>query len=145
MSLKKNTTTGKAKNQAKNAADDKQKLLDVQETTPLMSEFSGSSTASTKTRRNLAATQVRSDRFKNIEDGLVPWRYATGSKYTAAGPKAIDVEEAVALCQKAYYNFAVFRNTIDLMTEFSVSDIYLRGGNKKSRAFFEALFKKINI
>ena len=47
------------------------------------------------------------DRFKNIEDGLVPWRYSTGSKYTSAGPKAIDVEEAVALCQKAYYNFAV--------------------------------------
>ena len=145
MSLKKNTTTGKAKNQAKNAAEDKQKLLDVQETTPLMSEFSNSSIASTKTRRNVAGTQVRSDRFKNIEDGLVPWRYSTGSKYTSAGPKAIDVEEAVALCQKAYYNFAVFRNTIDLMTEFSVSDIYLRGGNKKSRAFFEALFKKINF
>ena len=49
------------------------------------------------------------------------------------------------LCQKAYYNFSTFRNTIDLMTEFSLNKLYLRGGSKKSKAFFHALFEKVNI
>lgn len=146
MSVKKNTTTGKKQNSANNAKEEEKSLLETQDTSPLMAEFSDSSTASsTRTRRNAASTMTRSDRYKNIEDGLVPWKYTTGSKYQKAGPKAIDIEEAVALCQKAYYNFSVFRNTIDLMTEFSVSDVYLRGGSKKSRQFFEALFRKINI
>jgi hypothetical protein len=57
----------------------------------------------------------------------------------------MDIRDAVVLCQKAYYNFAIFRNTIDLMTEFSCSDIYFKGGSQKSRDFFSALFKKINL
>ena len=142
MNSKKNTnnsktTTGASKSQ-------KGKLLKGEESQPLMADFMESS-ASTRTRRNAASTIVRHDRFKNIKDGLVPWKYSSQSKYSKGGVDAIDVEEAVALCQKAYYNFAVFRNTIDLMTEFSVNNVYLRGGSKKSRAFFEALFKKINL
>ncbi len=31
------------------------------------------------------------------------------------------------------------------MTEFSVNNIYFRGGSKKARKFFEAFFKKINL
>jgi hypothetical protein len=57
----------------------------------------------------------------------------------------IEVRDTIILCQKAYYNFSVFRNTIDLMTEFSVSDLYYTGGSRKSRDFFETLFKRINI
>tara|TARA_Y100000592_G_scaffold89260_1_gene146262 strand:+ start:10131 stop:12113 length:1983 start_codon:yes stop_codon:yes gene_type:complete len=143
MNSKKNTT---GKNVSKGTTNEKKgKLLDAEETKPLMADFSESSTASTRTRRNAASTIVRSDRFKNIKDGLVPWKYSTGSKYQQGGVDAIDVEEAVALCQKAYYNFSVFRNTIDLMTEFSVSDVFLKGGSKKSRRFLEALFKKMNL
>ena len=143
MNSKKNTT---GKNVSKGTTNEKKgKLLDAEETKPLMADFSESSTASTRTRRNAASTIVRSDRFKNIKDGLVPWKYSTGSKYQQGGVDAIDVEEAVALCQKAYYNFSVFRNTIDLMTEFSVSDVFLKGGSKKSRRFLEALFRKMNL
>tara|TARA_Y100000593_G_scaffold94174_1_gene191995 strand:- start:8124 stop:10067 length:1944 start_codon:yes stop_codon:yes gene_type:complete len=95
----------------------------------------------TRTRRNSSGGIERTNRFTNIEEGLIPFHYSTGiSNYSN-----IDVRDAVVLCQKAYYNFAVFRNTIDLMTEFSCSDIFLTGGSKKSRVFFEALFKKINI
>jgi len=39
----------------------------------------------------------------------------------------------------------MFRNVIDLMTEFSSSNIYFKGGSKKSRQFLEAYFKKINL
>ena len=95
------------------------------------------SVASTKTRRNSSSTIERTDRLANIEDGLVPFKYGTGSKSSS-----ITVRDAIILCQKAYYNFALFRNTIDLMAEFSTSNIYFRGGSVKSRKFFEALYKK---
>jgi len=96
---------------------------------------------STRTRRNLSGSINRTDRYKNIDDGLVPFRYSTGIKNSSN----MNIRDAVILCQKCYYNFAIFRNTIDLMTEFSCSNIYFTGGSKKSRDFFDALFKKINL
>ncbi|NBP00123.1 MAG: hypothetical protein EBU90_08320 [Proteobacteria bacterium] len=92
-------------------------------------------------RRNASSTINRTDRYKNIEDGLIPFKYSSGIKNSSN----MDIRDAVILCQKAYYNFAIFRNTIDLMTEFSSSNIYFQGGSQKSRDFFEALFKKINV
>lgn len=99
------------------------------------------SDSATKVRRNVAGTITRTDRYKNIEDGLIPFKYSNGVQNNSN----IDIKDAVILCQKAYYNFAIFRNTIDLMTEFSSSPIYFRDGSQKSRDFFEALFKKINV
>lgn len=94
-------------------------------------------------RRDIAGSIERTDRFKNIDDGLVPFRNSNA----VYGPSksAVDIRDAVILCQKCYYNFALFRNIIDLMTEFSIDNIYYKGGTKQSRIFFEALFKKINI
>jgi hypothetical protein len=126
-----------------------QKDKKMEEISPLMvAEASNKSTTSfassatnTPSRRNVSSTINRTDRYKNIEDGLVPFKYSSGIKNSSN----MDIRDAVILCQKAYYNFAIFRNTIDLMTEFSSSSIYFRGGSQKSRDFFEALFKKINI
>jgi hypothetical protein len=96
------------------------------------------------TRSNKSATIIRSDRFKNIEDGLIPFKYST-SGYGKGSSDGVEIRDAVILCQKAYYNFAVFRNTIDLMTEFSINDIYFEGGTQKSRDFLQAYFNKINL
>ena len=112
------------------------KTSKLQETIPLMA----SATAS-PTRRNRAGSIERTDRYKNIEDGMIPFKYS--SSYS--DKSSLEIRDAVMLCQKAYYNFSVFRNVIDLMTEFSVSNIYYRGGNAKSREFFDALFNKINL
>lgn len=103
--------------------------------------IASSESSNTRTRRNAASVINRTDRYKNIEDGLIPFRYSTGVKNSSN----MNIRDAVVLCQKAYYNFAIFRNTIDLMTEFSCSDIYFRNGSQKSRDFFNALFKKINV
>lgn len=92
------------------------------------------------TRRNAASVIERTNRFTNISDGLIPYKT---SGYGSSN--LMDIRDAVVLCQKAYYNIAIFRNTIDLMSEFSTSPIYFRGGNSKSRSFFEAFFKKINL
>ena len=112
------------------------KTSKLQETIPLMA----SATAS-PTRRNRAGSIERTDRYKNIEDGMIPFKYST----SYSDKSSLEIRDAVMLCQKAYYNFSVFRNVIDLMTEFSVSNIYYRGGNAKSREFFDALFNKINL
>jgi len=109
---------------------------------PLMAEIQASATGvATRTRGNRAAYIERTQRFTNIEEGLIPFNYSK----TAVNTSNLDVRDAVILCQKAYYNIAIFRNTIDLMSEFSVGDIHLEGGNKKSRDFFYALFKKMNL
>lgn len=97
----------------------------------------------TRTRRNSSSVIERTDRFSNIEEGLVPFNYSAGG--VGGSSSNLDIRDAVILCQKAYYNFSVFRNTIDLMTEFSVGSVYYREGSKKSRDFFEALFNKINL
>lgn len=113
--------------------DKKIKLKDL---IPLSIEGSAS-----PSRRNRSSVIERTDRYKNIEDGLIPFKYSG----TYSDNSSLDVRDAVMLCQKAYYNFSVFRNVIDLMTEFSVSDIYYKNGNSKSREFFDALFNKINL
>lgn len=97
--------------------------------------------SSTSTRRNVAGNIERTDRFANIDKGIIPFKY---SSYTN-NLSTLDVRDAVVLCQKAYYNVAIFRNTIDLMTEFSSCPIYLTGGSQKSKEFFGAYFKKINL
>jgi hypothetical protein len=107
---------------------------------PLMSNFSQTATAGTRTRRNLSSTIERTDKYIHIDNGLVPFKYGN-----VKNKSAISVREAVILCQKAYYNFSIFRNTIDVMTEFTCTDVFYEGGSKKSRSFFKALFKKINV
>lgn len=99
---------------------------------------------STETRRNRASTIERTDKYANIESGLLPYARA-GGLGTRTGNATIFVHDAILLCQFAYYNISVFKSTIDLLTEFSASNIFLRGGSKKSRTFFTAYFKKINI
>ena len=117
-------------------------IAEAVEANPFDSESFAARTSTT--RSNKSATIISSDRFKNIEDGLIPFRYST-SGYGKGSSDGVEIRDAVILCQKAYYNFAVFRNTVDLMTEFSINNIYFEGGSKKSRDFLEAYFNKINL
>jgi hypothetical protein len=87
-------------------------------------------------RKNRAAFVNLKSRFSSINCGLLPYEYASDG---------IDVRDTIELCQKAYANVAVFRNAIDIMSEFTNTDIYLEGGTRKSREFFYEWFKKINV
>jgi len=123
-----------------------QKESKTKQTEPLMASSASvseakASTEGTSTRRNISSNIQRTDRYKNIDDGIIPFRYSTGIKNASN----MNIRDAVILCQKAYYNFSIFRNTIDLMTEFSNNSIYFTGGSQKSKDFFEALFRKINL
>ena len=90
----------------------------------------------TGTRTNRVAYRNQHDRFSSIKVGLLPYSYA------ADGCSARD---GIELCQKAYANVAIFRNAIDIMAEFTNTDVYLEGGTRKSREFFTEWFKKINL
>ena len=116
-----------------------------EELKPMMTSFASSPYTtvdqSSRSRRNVGGQIERTNRFENIDSGLVPFKYTKGVK----NKSSLNVRDAVILCQKAYYNFAVFRNVIDLMTEFSSTNLYFTGGSKKSRDFLSALFKKIDM
>lgn len=103
-----------------------------------------SSISNTGYRRNSASTIQRTDAYTNIENGLVP---QTGASYNGGttSDSPYNIHDAIELCQKSYYNISVCKNIIDLMTEFSSTDIYLKGGTKRSKTFFEEYFKSINI
>lgn len=94
------------------------------------------SSAPSRTRVNRIHRVVQRDKFSNIREGLLPFDYAVSG---------INVRDTIELCQKAYANVAIFRNAIDIMAEFSNSEIFLDGGSKKSRDFITAWFKKIKL
>lgn len=98
-------------------------------------------TGETSMRRNISSSITKIDRFANLEKGVVPFVYGTGKGNYDSN---ISAKDAIVLCQKAYWNVPIFRNTIDLMTEFSLSEIYLTGGNEQSRKFFDLWLQKIN-
>ena len=93
------------------------------------SGFSGS-------RTNRAAYTTLHNRYSSISSGLLPYEYSS---------EGITCRDAIELCQKAYCNVAVFRNAIDIMSEFTNTDVYLEGGSKKSREFFYEWFKRVNL
>lgn len=86
-------------------------------------------------RRNLSSVIERSDKYKNIEEGISPFSTDSSGR--------ISVEEAISLCQKAYYNIPIFRNVIELMVELSTNDIHYKGGNEKSRKFISSFLNNI--
>jgi hypothetical protein len=74
----------------------------------------------------------------NIQEGILPY-----NKQNRGGCTYISIGDVITLSQKAYFNIAVYRNTIDTQTEFCNSKLHFRGGSDKSRTFFEAWYKKI--
>lgn len=104
---------------------------------PLMVAM-GSTDTTTSTRRNRAGTIERTNKFTNIEQGVMPYSYSI-----SGSGKEMDARHAIVLCQKAYFNIAIVRNIVELMTEFSVGHIYFEDGNQSSRSFFKAWWNKI--
>lgn len=111
--------------------------------TPLGADLSTGSTytpgakgrGSTTTRRNHVSTNELDDQYANLNAMSLPY-YEEGGN--------ISISDTITLCQKVYANIAIFRNTVDIMTEFGAAPIYLEGGNEASKTFIENWLKKIN-
>ncbi len=75
-------------------------------------------------------------RYGNIIDGILPFEEMNNS---------VSVRCAIELCQRAYFNVAIFRNAIDIMAEFANSPIHLEGGTKPAKDFIEKWLQRIKI
>ena len=90
----------------------------------------------TQTRMNSAFVQPKLWKYGNIREGMLPYYY------TKLGA---DVRDCILLCQKAYANIPIFRNVIDIMSEFANTELYIEGGTAKSRKFIDKWLQKIKI
>lgn len=89
----------------------------------------------TRIRNNKVSTESISNIHSSLDSFALP--FEKDGSY-------LDISDAIKLCQKTYANISIFRNTIDIMTEFSAAKIYLTEGNAASRTFVEAWLKRIN-
>lgn len=87
-------------------------------------------------RINRAAIREPIDKFSQIRQLRLPYHYRNDG---------VDIRDAIELTQKAYAHISSFKNAIDLMSEFSNTELYFKGGNKASRDFFTAWLKRIDI
>lgn len=110
-------------------------LLDL-ESNASASRLSNPSGRRKSRSKNLVATGGIRDKYANIDEGLLPFHYSRD---------CVGVSDAVLLCQKAYFNIAVFRSTIDLLSEFADSELHLKGGNASSRKFINSWLNLIRI
>jgi hypothetical protein len=102
-----------------------------------VSQASHSSNLSSSSRRsNKVHKSAKKNQYSNIEAGLLPYQ---------VGENGVDIRSAVELCQKAYANIPIFRNAIDIMSEFANSDIKLEGGSSKARDFVYKWMERVSI
>jgi len=90
----------------------------------------------TNSRYNNAASARKPFKYANIREGNLPYHYAKSG---------CDIRDAIMLCQKAYANIPIFRNVIDIMSEFANTDLHLEGGTEKSRNFIDKWMQKIKV
>ena len=77
------------------------------------------------------------ERFPNLTGkGTLYRRYADGY---------IGIQEVVYLCQKAWEEFQLFRNTVETMVEFSVSEISITDKNTSAKAFCKGWLEAVNM
>ena len=86
----------------------------------------------TNLRRNLAYVGPKIYKYGNIREGLLPFEFSVNG---------YNIRDAIELCQKAYANVAIFRNAVDIMSEFANAEIYLEGGSQKAKDFFTKWMK----
>ena len=103
-------------------------------------ERSGSDSKSMTSRTNMRSNRATSSKkilkYANIREGNLPYQY---------GKTGCDIRDAIMLCQKAYANIPIFRNVIDIMSEFANTELHLEGGTEKSRNFIDKWMQKVKI
>lgn len=99
-------------------------------------ETSASLASETEYRGMGKNTTLDTNRFQNLKAYALPFESSDGR---------FSINNAIDLTQKAYANVSIFRNAVEVLTEFSNADIHLKGGNAKSRNFIKEWFKKIKI
>jgi hypothetical protein len=92
--------------------------------------------SSTSKKNNLGGRVQNIDLLSNIRRLSLPFDYKGG---------CASAKDAIELCRKTYFHFAIYRNTIDLMAELTDGDVYLSGGTDASRNFITNWLKQIEL
>lgn len=95
--------------------------------------YSSSASRGGSTSRGASAPAGANDGLNNLRSFKLPYLERDGRIY---------IRDAIQLCQRVYANIAIFRNTVDIMTEFSCAPIYLTGGNEASKKFISKWLEK---
>lgn len=77
------------------------------------------------------------DGFENLSTYPMPYEIGPGGR--------LNISRGIQLVMKAYTGFAVFRNAVEVLVEFSNTPMHLKGGNAKSRAFIQAWFNRVQM
>jgi hypothetical protein len=94
--------------------------------------------ASTRSGERMVATEGKDHGFNSLSN------IRSLKNPLKSNDSGISAKDAIELCQKAYQNVPIFKNTIEIMTEFANSPIHFRGDDEESVKFFEEWWKKIN-
>lgn len=101
------------------------------------SSFAACGGYSTTEYRDGVSPSVRPiDAYKNINAGLLPWEVSNGT---------MSISNAILLCQKAYANVAIVRNSVESAVEFSNSNLHIKTANDTVKNFFIQWLNLINI
>ncbi len=74
--------------------------------------------------------------YENLNQFPMPYEVSNGR---------LSINTAIRLIMRAYSGFAVFRNAIEVLVEFSNTKLHIKGGNAQSREFVAAFLEKIQI
>lgn len=102
-----------------------------------------SSAGEMRYRTNNSAQSLADNNYANISNLFSPSYYSGNNENY--GNFDISITDIINLTQRAYIGIAAVRRTINTLKEFSASDIYLTGGNEKSRKFYKTWFKAIKL
>lgn len=97
----------------------------------------GAPIGATSFRTSVSPSAAPVFEFPNIQSGIVPYTMGQDGYY--------GVSEAISLCYIAFYNFALLRNAVKLLRDFSVSPIHVKTTNKRVKTFIETWFDAIGL
>lgn len=96
----------------------------------------GGATSATSSRDNWAPAISQNNLYPNLSAGIMPFA-AEGGYYT--------MQEPIKLAVLAYFNIPLVRNTINLLQDFSCSDLKITCQNKTVKTFIAKWLESIRI
>ena len=114
---------------------------------PPIDEYNSISNDNHTFGRNLMKSEAAGRNFLNDEPNIhVRSEYTKDDYYYFRKSERVqkDSKRAIQMCQNAYENIGIIKNTIDLMTDFGCKGIRIVHKNKKIQGFLRQFFKFVN-
>lgn len=96
----------------------------------------GGSVNTNGVRDGFTGSILELNKYPNIRSGIVPMTEVEGN---------YSVNEAISTCYLAYHNYALLKNAINMLVDFSVSDLHIKTSNKTVKRWFKAWFDAIGV